>query len=208
MEHYRRTHPSAHHELKLARLEALIDAIFGFAMTLLVLNLVIPRANLAPAELSTTLRAQAADILVYVLSFFILGNFWTFLNWQSTHLRTSDTIHVWLTIALLMFVALVPYATFLLAEYASTSLAEVFFAADVMLIALFLYASWFYATEGHRLVPAELDRMTIMRGRSRSLIIAGVGAVVLLASFFVPRWGIYIYLVIPVLLLTPLYTRR
>jgi uncharacterized membrane protein len=194
--------PSPHHEVKVSRLESLVDGVFAFAMTLLVLNLVIAR-GLPVSELNITVRGLVGDILIYCLSFLMLGNFWTIINWQATHIERSDTVHLWLMIFMLMFVALAPFSTFLLAEYFSTTTANVFFAADFTMIGIFLAANWFYATERHRLVAANLGHMTIRRGRNRSLALTGVGAAALIVSLFAPRWSALIYVVIPLLYVMP-----
>ena len=198
MEKAEHQHYRQHHEVKIGRLEALVDAVFAFAMTLLVLNLVVPRA-LSAADFDATLLGLTQDILIYFLSFVILGSIWMIINWQATHIERSDTIHLWVGIFLLMFVALAPFATYILTEYIGTTAADIFFAADVMMIGLFLFANWFYATENHRLVSSSLDRKTISRGRFRSLIIIGVGALVMAVSVFLPGWSAFIYLFIPVL---------
>jgi TMEM175 potassium channel family protein len=199
--------PRTPHEIKLNRLESLVDGVFAFAMTLLVLNLVITR-GLPVAELDTTLRGLLGDILIYFLSFMILGNFWTIINWQSTHIERSDTLHLWTVIIMLMFVALSPFSTFLLAEYDTTVAANVFFAADFTLIGLFLAANWFYATAHHRLVSPNLGHTTILRGRRRSLALALVGAVVGIVSLFAPLWSALIYLAIPLLYVMPQLSQR
>jgi uncharacterized membrane protein len=202
MEQRERSGRSSHHEIKITRLEALVDGVFAFAMTLLVLNLVIIR-GLPISELNTTIRALIGDILIYCLSFLILGNFWTIINWQSTHIERSDTVHLWLVIFMLMFVALAPFSTFLLAEYINIPVANVFFAGDFTMIGIFLAANWFYATKDYRLVSSSLDRMSIIRGRNRSLALTIVGIVVLIVSLFAPRWSAFIYLAIPLLYFMP-----
>ena len=73
MEKAQHQHYRQHHEVKIGRLEALVDAVFAFAMTLLVLNLVVPRA-LSAADFDATLLWLTSDILIYFLSFVILGS--------------------------------------------------------------------------------------------------------------------------------------
>jgi uncharacterized membrane protein len=198
--------PRSHHQVKVSRLEALVDGVFAFAMTLLVLNLVIER-GLPAAQLNIAVRELLGDILIYALSFLILGNFWTIMNWQSTHIERSDTIHLWIIIFMLMFIALTPFSTFLLADYLDTVTANVFFAANFTMVSIFLSANWYYATEAHRLVASNLGRKTIARGRKRSLILTAVGASVLVVSLFAPRWSAIIYLAVPLLFVIPQFNQ-
>jgi len=132
-----RPHRPGTHEVKLGRVEALVDAVFGFAMTLLVLNLIITR-GLTKVELTGALLAQIDNILVYALSFLILASFWIIVNWEYVHMRSSDTVHVWLTMFMLLFVALMPFSTLVLADYYDTQQSELFFAANVVLLGIFL----------------------------------------------------------------------
>ena len=171
-------------------------------MTLLVLNLVIER-GLPADQFNIAIRDLLGDILIYALSFLILGNFWTIVNWQSTHIERSDTVHLRIVIFMLMFIALTPFSTYLLAAYLDTVIANVLFAANFMMVSLFLTANWFYATEENRLVAPDLGRKTITRGRKRSLNLAGVGAAVLVVSLFIPRWSAFIYLAVPLLFVIP-----
>ncbi len=61
-----------------ARLDALTDGVFAFAMTLLVLNLEFPDdlTITSASQLLDAFAEHASDLLLYVITFFVLGRRW------------------------------------------------------------------------------------------------------------------------------------
>src|SRR5215831_890656 len=60
------------------RLDALTDAVFAFAMTLLVVNLDLPEDfhPSTPAELISALLGLGGTFIAYVVTFLVLASFW------------------------------------------------------------------------------------------------------------------------------------
>src|SRR5580692_11088023 len=107
------------------RIEALSDGIFGVGMTLLVLDLRLPAAELVHGEraLSTSLLSVLPQLLMYMMSFMTLGIFWVGQQTQLNHLERSDRHLTWLNIAFLFPVTLMPFSTKLLAEFSQSRIA-------------------------------------------------------------------------------------
>ena len=103
---------------------------------------------------------------------------------------------------MLMFVALMPFSTSLLSNYAST-LSQIFFGANLMALGLMLMANWVYATGKHRLVEMDLDRRIIIRGFRRILATISVAALAMIISVFYPMESSFVYLLILIIFLTP-----
>ena len=61
-----------------ARLDALTDGVFAFAMTLLVVNLVLPEdfRPTSDAELTSALVDLHGTLIAYVITFLVLASFW------------------------------------------------------------------------------------------------------------------------------------
>lgn len=102
-----------------ARLDALTDGIFAFAMTLLVLNLEFPD-DLEITSASQMLDAfgdHADDLLLYVITFFVLGRRW----FGQARIRpepeeASDRYARWVLIHL-FFITLMPFSTQIVGRY-------------------------------------------------------------------------------------------
>ena len=189
--------------LTTRRIEALADGIFAISMTLLVLTLTLPDMMDTKLSLSQLLAEQWPKFLNYALSFVLLAIFWMVHHQQFHVIRRTDRIHVWINIGILMFVALMPFSTDVVGDYSGETLAELLFSANLMILGLLFLLNWWYACRNHRLVDADLDRETIVGGIRRSCVTPGVAAVSMLLAFFVPGWGLAVYMLIPVIQFLP-----
>lgn len=92
------------------------DAVFAIAMTLLVLELILP-GDLPPERLEPALRAHLPQFLAYVLSFAVIGTAWMSHHRRFTVIRRIDGRLQWLNLLSLFFIALLPMPTSLLSDY-------------------------------------------------------------------------------------------
>src|SRR6516165_2392198 len=142
------------------RVEALTDGVFAVAMTLLVLDIKVPELeqSLATAELPLKLLSLWPKFLSYTISFVILGVYWVGHHVQLSFIRRADRPLLWINIFFLLWVALVPFSTALLSEYAKTRLAIAIYGANLIAIGLTLALHWWYATTESRHVDPDIDR--------------------------------------------------
>lgn len=128
----------------LGRLEALSDGVFAVAMTLLVLDLKAPTAQAihSEADLWTALVVLSPKLLTYLMSFVTLGIFWLGQQAQFNLLERSNRDVVWVHIAFLMIVCLVPFSTALLSEFMEYRAALLAYWANIFLLGMLLLAAW------------------------------------------------------------------
>jgi uncharacterized membrane protein len=189
--------------LTTRRIEALADCIFAFAMTLLVLTLTLPDMTETKLNLSQLLAAQWPKFFNYALSFLLLAVFWILHHQQFHLIHRTDRRHVWINVGILMFVALMPFSTDVVGDYGGQTLAELLFSANLMILGLLFLLNWWYACWHHRLVDRDLDSETIIRGIRRSCVTPVVAAIAMVFAFFIPRWGLLVYVLIPIIQLHP-----
>ncbi|HWX89508.1 MAG TPA: TMEM175 family protein, partial [Rhizomicrobium sp.] len=122
----------------LGRLEALSDGVFAVAMTLLVLDLKAPLAEAvhSEADLWAALLALSPKLLTYLMSFVTLGIFWLGQQAQFNLLERSNRDVVWVHIAFLMIVCLVPFSTALLSEFMAYRVALLAYWANIFLLGM------------------------------------------------------------------------
>jgi uncharacterized membrane protein len=96
------------------RLRTLADGIFAIALTLLVLELPVP---LHSTDLAHDLLAQWPFYAAYVVSFVTLAIVWVNYHALLDGISITDRALIELNLLLLLFVAVVPWPTGLLAEY-------------------------------------------------------------------------------------------
>jgi uncharacterized membrane protein len=190
------------------RLEALTDGIFAFAMTLLVLTLTLPDATQTKLNLSELLAAQWPKFFNYALSFALLAVFWIVHHQQFHFIRRTDRSHIWINIGILMFVALVPFTTDVAGDYSRQTIAELLFSGNLLILGLLFLLNWWYACRNHRLIDTNLSQRTINRGLVRNCITPGVAAISMIVALFIPRWGLTVYLLIPIIELHPWFRGR
>ena len=132
------------------RLAALSDGIFAFAMTLLVLDLRVPAAELVHSEhdLWRALGGMAPRLLVYGMSFVTLGIFWNGQQVQFNHLARGDRNLTWIHIAFLASVTLIPFSTALLAQFIRYRAALIVYWLNILLLGVVVYFSWRCAVLG------------------------------------------------------------
>ena len=181
------------------RIEALTDGIFAISMTLLVLTLALPEAGKGIAEVHNLLVGQSDKFFNYALSFVLLAIFWIRHHQQSHLIKRTDAGYLWINIFFLMFVALMPFTTSLVGDYPNDSMAEVFFAINMLMLGILLTSNWVYATNHHRLVDNSLDSRSIALGKKRGLITPIVAVLAMGLAFVAPQICSFLYLLIPIL---------
>ena len=98
--------------LGMNRLEALSDGVFGVAITLLVLAIVLPQLSaieLHAGGLFPALFALWPKVLVYAASFFVIGIYWMGHNIMFSYIERSDRVLIILNILLLMSVSFIAW---------------------------------------------------------------------------------------------------
>ena len=185
------------------RVVNLSDAVFAIALTLLVLTLDVPIAELH--RLGDALWDQLPQFIAFGLSFALVANLW----WQ--HHRLFDLLEaiepaaIGINLILLAFVALVPYPTSLLGVAPANTTAVIFFLAVFVVLTL-LHLALLARAGSHGLVRADLPRERYVG------LLAGyaVGALVLLVSMLIALWSPTVALVVVGLsiVLGPLGARR
>ena len=123
------------------RLDALTDGVFAFAMTLLVISLDLPAgAQLSTAgELLDLLSELRDNLLVYVISFVVLGARWIRNAKDFDSDLWCSQSYAWAVILHLFFVTLIPFSTKLVGLYGDLWPAVWVYAANTILGAL---SSW------------------------------------------------------------------
>ncbi|MFF5476129.1 TMEM175 family protein [Streptomyces sp. NPDC012935] len=112
------------------RLVALADGVFAIAITLLVLDLDVPR-GLTGREYHDALREVLPDFGAYALSVVVLGSFWRDHRRIFRTVREVDGQLITLSVFGLGIAALVPFPTRLISEYGGEPVSVAVYAASV-----------------------------------------------------------------------------
>ncbi len=144
-----------HQVVNLSRLEALGDTIFGFALTLLALDLRLPQV--APSALLQGIQQLLPKLLIFVFAFLVIAQQWDVHQRTMSHVVRADGLFVWLYLLSLMFVVLMPASADVLGRYPLQPLALVFFGINTALLCLASWAMWRYASHAGRLLDKAMS---------------------------------------------------
>src|ERR1700751_5882636 len=105
----------------MGRLEAFSDGVIAVEITLLVLNIQVPVVHPHAAHAFRTVGCELADqwpvYAAYVVSFLTIGIIWINHHVMIRRLREPDHMILFLNLLLLMSIAVLPFATSLMATY-------------------------------------------------------------------------------------------
>jgi len=182
------------------RIASLSDGIFAIAMTILVLNITTPDKELvAKIGLFAALVEQLQEFYTYFISFFLLSIFWRIQIKQMSVIDKSNSTSIWLNILLLMFICLIPFSASLMSTYDNNLVSTIIFNGNMLIIGLFNFINWHYATKDHRLVPKEYSIENIKKGKVNVLIFIFVTIIAIIIGLFTPTYSAITFLLIPVL---------
>jgi len=119
------------------RLLTLTDGVVAIAITLLVLQLnVPPPAQLvhpdSPSELAKALGNGADQLISYVISFYVIAQFWLVHHRVFRRIAGQREGLAWWNFAFLFTITVMPFTSDLLGEYASNPLAIDIFAVNLL----------------------------------------------------------------------------
>jgi len=122
------------------RLLALSDGVVAIALTLLVLQLRVPSLPSASADSASALAAALANgtdqLTAYVISFYVVAQFWLVHHRVFQHLAGQEEGLAWWNFAFLFTITIMPFTSDMLGEYGSNPLAVDIFALNLLLAAL------------------------------------------------------------------------
>ena len=182
-----------------ARVMALTDGIFAIIMTLLVLDIQVPKLAAGESLKTAFLLDVWPNVVVFVISFVLTGLYWVAHRDMFNLVRGVDRGLVWLNILFMLPVALVPAAAALLGAYSHDQLALRIYGLLFVLIALMRLALWYYIGTRRHLLIEHVDRRTLLTGAFTSIALILAYLIAILVAGFAPYLSLGIYAGVPAL---------
>jgi uncharacterized membrane protein len=194
--------PRRHRALSKDRMEGFSDGVFGFAATLLVLDIALRPPG---SPLQQVLHAWPA-YLAYVASFLTIGGAWLLHTALTVQLARVDQLFLRLNLLVLLAVVFLPFPTGLVAEYLHKTGHERVYVTmyGLTLLAIRLLGSVLdaYARHEHLYTPAGEGEE--LHTTQRKFLPAVIGYVIaILIGLALPTaavalyFGLAVYLVVP-----------
>jgi len=182
------------------RIEALTDGIFAVAMTLLVLDIKPPvhlRFETSEA-LIDHLSVLEHSFVMYAISFVVLAMFWLGHHLQFHFVRHVDRRLLWINLVFLLLAVVVPFSTNLVGDHGHLQLPVVLYAVNLLVLTLLLFLQLRHLAARPHLIAPDLTPEAIAHLHRQLLLFGVVPVVSIAASFYSPRLGMYLYVLLAV----------
>ena len=182
------------------RLETLVDGIFAFAMTLLVLGITPPKPDIseAPAVLTSQIFNLIPEFFLFIIAFLILSSFWLGHHRHFHFIRAVDPRLLWINIFLLIFIVLLPFSTDIGGDYPGIQVAVLLFHINILIIGTIFSYHLYYISQSEILRDPQADKDFLREQFNHSLLLPGIASLAVIFSFVYPSVSLLVYLVVPI----------
>ena len=163
------------------RLEAISDGVFAVVLTLMVLDIKVPK-SLTLASLTNVGLA----VIVYLISFAVVAQYWLFHQELLYTVKQPSTRLLVLNFFYLVFICLVPFATSFLSAHPANRISAMLFAGTIFLVDTCQFIL-FRVIVGDRAKKEQLNAHDWEEYRATGLMVA-VALVYMLVGWFLPQW--------------------
>src|SRR5215472_75669 len=136
--------PAAAEAPGIDRIKFFSDAVFAIAITLLILNVVLPSDTLS-ANLAHNLNTMWPDYGAFAFTFLLIGLRWLTHLIQFRYIRRYDYTLLGLNLGLLFAVAFLPFASRVLADFPNSRAANILYAGSMTVAGLISTLLWWHA---------------------------------------------------------------
>lgn len=194
-------------EFQVERIAFFSDAVFAIAITLLIIEVKVPEVEqFTDSAFLQALDTELPKFFGFVLSFFLIGLFWTLHHKIFGYIVDYDNKLIWLNLIFLFSIALMPFSTSVYSEYSTPEGMQLIapyaiYVGNICFSGMMIYVLWNYiGNPKHKLTDGSLDKETLERSKKRSLVIPSVFFLSLLISFINPILGRLSLFLIPIVM--------
>ena len=182
------------------RVENLSDGVFGFAMTLLVLNIVIPESSIisSNAQLWQAISGQGRAFLSFTIAFFILASMWSLHVRQFENLQKVDRRFVFINSIRLFIAILIAFSTGIASSYDSLELARMILPINLLLLAIVGTVQWHYAVYSKPPLLSGITEEEKRMHKIRAFIFILFSSITVVGSYFIGELAFLIFMLMPI----------
>jgi uncharacterized membrane protein len=154
-------------DIGLERLIFFSDAVMAIAITLLTVDLKLPEltGSVTSRNVLQALAALMPHILSFLISFLVIGVYWTSHHRYFNYIVHVDGKLIGLNLLFLLSIALMPFVAGIMGQYYFLPIGGMIYAGAVALTGFSMSAIWWYATGNHGLLEPGLDKKYIRMHR-------------------------------------------
>jgi uncharacterized membrane protein len=165
------------------RLLALSDGVVAIAMTLLVLQLNVPDVTkltdpASASELATQLGKGTDSLISYVISFYVIAQFWLVHHRVFRRITGQREGLAWWNFAFLFTITVMPFTSNLVGKFSANPLAVDIFAANLLAAMLATHLTLTYGYRNNLVIaesPREMQAAQLRAAASAFVIVVSIG---------------------------------
>jgi len=182
------------------RVENLSDGVFGFAMTLLVLNIAIPESSIISSnvQLWQAISGQGRAFLSFTIAFFILASMWSLHVRQFEGLDRVDRKFIFLNSIRLFIVILIAFNTSIASNYEKIELAKMILPINLLLLAIISSVQWHYSVYTKPPLLTGITEEEKRMHKIRAFIFILFSSITVVGSYFVGEIAFTIFILMPI----------
>lgn len=198
-------HDESKEEIQLERLILFTDAVFAIAITLLIIEIKVPiLKEFTDKDLLKHLSETPFKFFGFLLSFGIIGNYWSVHHRMFGYIKKYTTSIFWINLAFLFFLVTLPFSSGLVGEFSSHTnmkIPYIIYSLNMIIVGLLNCWMWVFISNPKRdLLTRKISKSRIKLGVYRSLVFPFVFFISMLLSLYFPITSKLILLLIPVIL--------
>jgi uncharacterized membrane protein len=182
----------------IGRVRGFSDCVFAVAITIVVITFVLPDRVASDEKLASDLLNEWPRYLSYLAAFAVVGYTWINHHQLFELIRRVDAMAVWINLALLSFIVLLPYPMQLLGRFRELNLPYVVFNLDAFLFGVLNLLLVVYATRDNRLVSSRFPDTLGRVLRQRAAVFPVTLAVATVVAVPFGAWSTLVWIAIPV----------
>ena len=187
------------------RVEALVDGIFGVAMTLLVLDVKLPQG--LPLNTDAAMRAQlmglTGNFRIYLVSFVVLGLYWIGHHMQFHLVRSVDRVMLWINLAFMFGITMIPSSTSVLGEYGDLRSSAIVYGSNLLWLALLYWIQISYLERNPHLATSALTPVVARQFKRRVSMFIAIPLLSIAVAFFNAWIAVHLYFLMALVGLLP-----
>jgi uncharacterized membrane protein len=181
------------------RLETLVDGIFAFAMTLLVLGINLPRPaeSLAPAVLTGLIEGLVPQVFTFIIAFLVLALFWLSHHRQFHFVQKVDPTLLWINVFILISIVFVPFSTDIAGDYPDVLSAVLLLHTNMLIVGLLFAIQWRHICRHEHLCDPVPGKKIVHLWFLRSALVPAIAVIAGVVALFSPPLSLMTYMVLP-----------
>ncbi|AXY76582.1 DUF1211 domain-containing protein [Paraflavitalea soli] len=199
-----------HNELKkefqLERMILFSDAVFAIAITLLVIEIKVPELaeeHFTEKELLKSLGHLMPKIVGFLISFFLIGNYWMVHHRLFGYVVNYNKRLLWINLLFLLSIVLMPFSTGIFGEYSTPQglylkTPLIIYVLNICFIGFMLYRLWSYISNPVNQLAEHLPHPALVRvAKIRALLVPAIFLLSIPVSFIEPPFlSRYVFLLV------------